>query len=125
LIHPKLIWQEIIGKDQKDDRTVLVSKNLHSIDLLDISKVVPLKRCNRTLYPLVKKTSAILIKYDDFELIFEAENEEKRDNLVKALKLTIARLGSMIMTGNQSVLDEFFTPVGNAVPGDVPHILKV
>lgn len=115
----------MLGKDQKDDRTVLISKNLHSIDLLDISKVVPLKRCNRTIYPYVKKNAAFLIKYDDFELVFETENEEKRDNVVEALKLTIARLGSMIMTGDRSVLDEFFTPVGNAVPGDVPQILQI
>jgi len=119
------MWQEMFGKDQKDGRTVLISRNIHSIDLLDISKVVPLKRCNRTMYPFVKKNSAFLVRYDDFELIFESKNEEKRDNLVEALKLTIARLGSMIMTGDRSVLDEFFTPVGNAVPGDVPQILQI
>lgn len=119
------MWQETFGRDKKENRTILSSRDLHSVDLLDISKVIPFKNCNRLLYPFAKKETTFIIGYDDFKLVFEAENQETRDFLIDSLKFTIARLGSMIITEDRNVMDEFFSPVGYSVPGTIPQILQV
>jgi len=124
LIQPKLMWQESCGKERKDgERFVLNEMEFHSVDLLDISRVVPLSRVDRTLYPFAKRSCCFFIQAFDKELIFEAESTADRDNFIGGLKVLVARLGSKIIVGDKDVLEEFFTPASSEVPGTAPSIL--
>jgi len=125
LIQPKLMWQESCGKEHKDsERFILNKMEFHSIDLLDISKVVPLNRVDRTLYPFAKTSCAFLIHAYDKEMVFEAESTADRDKFMDGLKILVARLGSKIIVGDKDVLEEFFTPASSSVPGRAPDILR-
>ena len=124
LIQPKLMWQESCGKERKDsERFILNTMSFHSIDLLDISKVIPLNRVDRDLYPFAKPSNSFLIQAYDKVMVFEAENTAGRDKFIEGLKILVARLGSKIIVGDKDVLEEFFTPASSAVPGRAPDIL--
>lgn len=124
LIQPKLMWQESCGKERKDsERFILNKMSFHSIDLLDISKVIPLNSVDRELYPFAKKSHCLMIQAYDKEMIFEAESANERDIFIEGLKILVARLGSKIIVGDKDVLEEFFTPASSSVPGQVPDIL--
>lgn len=124
LIQPKLMWQESCGKERKDgERFILNDIQFHSIDLLDISRVIPLGRVDRTEYPFAKSSCSFFIQAFEKELIFEAESTAERDNFIEGLKVLVARLGSKIIVGEKDVLEEFFTPTSSEVPGTAPAIL--
>lgn len=124
LIHPKLMWQERCGKENhKNDRFVLNDMEFHSIDLLDISRIIPLNNVDRRIYPFVKKTRTFAIYTCEKEILFEAETTKQRDHFVKGLKILVARLGSKIIVGDKNILEEFFTPSSSQVPGHAPDIL--
>lgn len=124
LIQPKLMWQESCGKERKDsERFILNTMSFHSIDLLDISKVIPLNRVDRDLYPFAKPSNSFLIQAYDKVMVFEAESTAERDKFIEGLKILVARLGSKIIVGDKDVLEEFFTPASSAVPGRAPDIL--
>jgi len=124
LIQPKLMWQESCGKERKDgERFILNDFRFHSVDLLDISRVIPLGRVDRTEYPFAKSSCSFFIQAFEKELIFEAESTAERDNFIEGLKVLVARLGSKIIVGEKDVLGEFFTPTSSEVPGTAPVIL--
>lgn len=124
LIQPKLMWQESCGKERKDgERFVLNEMEFHSLDLLDISRVAPLSRVDRTMYPFAKRSCCFFVQAFDKELMFEAESGADRDKFIKGLKVLVARLGSKIIVGDKDVLEEFFTPASSEVPGTAPYIL--
>jgi hypothetical protein len=123
LIQPKLMWQESCGKERKDgERFILNDIQFHSVDLLDISRVIPLGRVDRTEFPFAKSSCSFFIQVFEKELIFEAETTAERDNFIEGLKVLIARLGSKIIVGEKDVLEEFFTPASSEVPGTAPLI---
>ncbi len=125
LIQPKLMWQETCGKETKasdGSRSILNTMTFHSVELLDISKVVPLLNVNRELYPFAKKSCCFIVEAYEKEMIFEAETIAQRDEIIHGLKVLVARLGSKIIVGDRDVLHEFFSPIGT-VPGEAPAIL--
>lgn len=125
LIQPKLMWQESCAIEQKNkDRSVLNTMAFHTIDLLDISKVVPLNRVDRDVYPFAKKTCCFIIHAYERQMLFEAGSTAERDEFIEGLKILVARLGSKIIVGDRDVLEEFFTPASSAVPGKVPDIVS-
>lgn len=122
LIQPKFCWRKTHGKESQE-RSILNISDYHSVDLLDISRIVPADHyVDRVKYPFVKRSSSFLIEAFDQELVFEARDEIARDNVVEGLKLLVARLGSKIILGDGRVLDEFFSPMGAYVPGKKPPI---
>jgi len=124
LIQPKLMWQESCGRERKEgERFILNTMAFHSVDLLDIAKIIPLNWVDRELYPFAKMSCSFVIKVYDKEMLFEAESTAQRDWFIDALKILVARLGSKIIVGDRNVLSEFFTPAGYAVPGEAPAIL--
>ena len=124
LLQPKFCWRENYGKESSHDRSILnICSCFHSVDLLDIGKIVATDfGIDRQCFPFVKKSCSFLIQSFDRELVFEARNESERDEIVEGLKLLVARLGSKIIMGDGRVIDEFFSPMGNYVPGDIPAI---
>mmetsp|Transcript_16402 Transcript_16402/g.24620 ORF Transcript_16402/g.24620 Transcript_16402/m.24620 type:complete len:582 (+) Transcript_16402:142-1887(+) len=137
LIQPKFMWQENLGMENRRDerphhhhhhannrsRSILNTMAFHTVDLLDISKVVPLEHVDRTYFPFAKKSCCFVIQSYDREMLFEAETVEERNEIIHDLKLLVARLGSKIIVGDRGVLNEFFSPAGS-VPGEAPGILK-
>jgi len=121
LIQPKFMWHGTLGKDKHEvERRVLNKLTFHSLELLDITKVVPTEHINRKRYPFAKRSHSFLIQAFSKEMLFEAISEKERDDIVDGLKMTVARLGSKILVGDGRVLNEFFTPTGASVPGEPP-----
>jgi len=124
LIQPKFSWQETQRK-REHSKSVLSNCKYHSVDLLDICKVIPLDRINvdRHDYPFVRRSCSFLIQACDLEMVFEARNDVEKDYFVEGLKMVVARLGTQIIMGDGRVLEEFFSPMSSAVPGGFPSIV--
>jgi hypothetical protein len=75
-------------------------------------------------HPLAKKRCSFVIEASNVKYLFQAKDEIERDRIIYGLKVTISRLGSKIIMGDPNVFDEFFTPKGNEVPGDMPSLLR-
>ena len=126
LLQPKFCWQEVNYKENLDKSSLLRKTfSFHTVELLDISKIIPLDRCyvDRDMLPFVKNNTSFIIEAfgGSMSMVFEARDEEERDDIVNGLKMAVARLGSKIIIGDSSVLDEFFSPLGS-VPGTIPSI---
>jgi len=118
VIQPKLYWQQVSKVDQKGALSD-ISTTLYNVDLLYITRVIEVKKVNRSHYPLAPRNKCLLVHSLDQKMLFEAGSEVERDRLAYALKLAVARLGSKIIVGDAGVFDEFFV-TGNGVPGEAP-----
>mmetsp|Transcript_20466 Transcript_20466/g.30740 ORF Transcript_20466/g.30740 Transcript_20466/m.30740 type:complete len:629 (+) Transcript_20466:46-1932(+) len=127
LIQPKFCWQEAYTR-KPDKKSVLQNAlTFHAVDLLDISKIIPVDGIvTRDRYPFVKRNSCFLIEAfgGSHSMVFEARDETERQDIIDGLKLVVSRLGSKIIVGDGTVLNEFFTPFGAQVPGDIPLVLQ-
>ena len=122
LIQPKLMWKPV--HETEDERGALGITNhinLHSVDLLDISRILASTKVDRKKHPLAKSKCSLSIETFDHNLLFEASCQEERDALVQGLKGLVARLASKIIVGDERVFDEYFTPFGASVPGEAPE----
>lgn len=122
LIQPKLMWKPV--HETEDERGALGITNhinLHSVDLLDISRILAATKVDRKKHPLAKSKCSLSIETFDHNLLFEASCQEERDALVQGLKGLVARLASKIIVGDERVFDEYFTPFGASVPGEAPE----
>lgn len=123
LIHPKFCWRNIHSK-QEHDRSILLISRYDAIDLLDVSRILQVDEdIDRAKYPYVKKSRCFVIEAFDQEICLEARDEMERDDLVERLKLLVSRLGSKIISGDGTVLEEFFSPMA-FVEGKVPSIFE-
>ena len=80
---------------------------------------------DRTRFPFCKAKHAFFIKTLDQSLLLEATSSAERDRIVKSLRLVVARLGSLLLTNNDRLADEYFAvielnPFG---PGEEPYWL--
>ena len=98
----------------------LNTRILHSVDLLDITKIVATEAVDRTKYPFAKCSCSFIVQSFAKEMVFEAVCESERDDIVDGLQMMVARLGSKSLVGDGQVLNEFFTPIGASVPGNIP-----
>lgn len=127
LLQPKFCWQEAQNVQTHDKCISNKIFTHHTIELLDISKIVPLDECNnvdRNRVHFVKRRRSFIIEVfgGEQEFVFEARTEMERDNIVDGLKMIVARLSSKIIVGDSTVLHEFFSPTGS-VPGGVQFLL--
>ena len=126
LIQPKFCWQEAYTK-KTDQKSVLQNAlTFHAVDLLDISKIVPADDfVDRDRYPFIKRNSSFLIEAfgGSQVMVFEARDESERQDIMDGLKLVVSRLGSKIIVGDCTVLNEFFSPFGAQVPGGIPSVI--
>ena len=108
VVAPKLCWKAL---PKKGTRNGFRSMSASTIDILDIQRVLPLDEIDRTRYPLAKAGDSFLLKTVDLELCWQASSEEERDRLVGLWKLTVARFGSMLVTGDDKGIEEWFAPL--------------
>ena len=107
LIQPRLVWKRLHDGGAPNDR--------HSVDLLDISRILEVNQIDRKLYPLAQQRNCLCIRSLDRKMMFEASNEEERNCLCRDLKLVVARLASKIILDDQNLFHEFF--VEGMIPG--------
>ena len=120
LIQPKLMWKPVLETENERGSLGLASHiNLHSVDLLDISRILAPRTIDRKLHPLAKQKCSLTIETFDHNLLFEARDVNDRAIMVQGLKGLVSRLASKIIVGDEDVFDEYFQPFG-AVPGEAP-----
>lgn len=116
VIQPKFMWRESYQPDLLNHKRLgLSGKSPHSLDLLNMIRILKPTTLDRTLYPFTKidRTFSIL-SHTNENFVFEAASTEERDWLVHGLKLVVARLASMIIVGDEHMFEEFFSPWANS-----------
>lgn len=111
VVQPKLTWRSASNKQSGSKKQFQSDSNW--VELLSIIRVITPQKLNRKLYPFARTDRTLCIVANDDRnpyLVFEAENREQRDWLVTALKMTVARLASIIIVKDESMLLEFFSP---------------
>jgi len=111
-IQPKLMWREA-SEPLIEQRKLSISETQpHSVELLDICRILRAIYINREIYPFATKSSSFFIETSSSVFLFEAENEKERNRFVHGLKLLVSRLASQLIVGDLTVYHEFFTPGG-------------
>lgn len=116
VIQPKFMWRESYQPNLLNHKRLgLSGKSPHSLDLLNMIRILKPTTLDRTMYPFAKtdRTFSIL-SHTNENFVFEAASTEERDWLVHGLKLVVARLASMIIVGDEHMFVEFFSPWGNS-----------
>lgn len=122
LIQPKFCWTEVHKEDilSRNKSSIFNKKfSFHSIELLDISKIIPIDfSIDRKIFPFVRLGRSFIIEaFGGLQvMVFEARDQKERDDIIYGMKMAVARLSSKIIVGDCSVLGEFFSPYGS-VPG--------
>ena len=124
LIQPKLIWKIMTESELQSTKCSFSNIGLSKVELLDIVRVLEPNKVDRTKYPFVKKSCCFSVHTVSDSFMFEAVSQVEKEKLVTGLKLSIARLGSKIVMGDESVFEEFFSPFGDVDPGKPPPILR-
>jgi hypothetical protein len=115
---PKLTWLPAHEK-KLDSRMLNVSDNNPGcLELLDVCRVRECESIDRKLHPFARVDQSFVIQTQNGKYMFEAQSKQERGRIVNGLKLTIARLASLLMLKDLRAVDEFFG--GNAVPGEAP-----
>ena len=122
LIQPKFVWKRKHDYNDKEGISRISNEHMNGIDLLDISHVLTVKKVDRKKYPLARTKHCFTMKYFTETALFEASSESERDRIVLCLKLTVARLGSMIITNDNTFFEEFFHLHDQEVPGHAPDV---
>ena len=126
IIAPKFFWKSI-----QPSRGACLSVNsqvsncmFSSINLMDISRVLSASNetVDRLQFPFCKPKHAFFIKTLDQSILFEANSAAERDRIVKSLRLVVARLGSLLLTNNDRLADEYFAFI-DLGPGEEPYWL--
>eukprot|EP00526_Cylindrotheca_closterium_P023946 CAMPEP_0113606934 /NCGR_PEP_ID=MMETSP0017_2-20120614/3120_1 /TAXON_ID=2856 /ORGANISM="Cylindrotheca closterium" /LENGTH=198 /DNA_ID=CAMNT_0000515513 /DNA_START=73 /DNA_END=666 /DNA_ORIENTATION=+ /assembly_acc=CAM_ASM_000147 len=116
VVQPKLTWNACgsLSNNKKMQGPAKRSQlDSNWVELLSIIRVITPTKLNRKLYPFARTDRTLCIVANDHRnpyLVFEAETPEQRDWLVTALKMTVARLASIIIIKDESMLLEFFSP---------------
>lgn len=133
ILAPKLHWKSfhpLPTKPSVPKAAPSATNNLvfSSINLMDIARILPAtsEAMDRKRFPFCKAKHAFFVKTLDQCLLFEANSSGERDRIVKSLRLVVARLGSLLLTNNERLADEFFAFVdqGHLVPGEAPYWLS-
>lgn len=111
LIQPKFMWRSTYQPDLDRKRLNTSSTTPHSVELLSIVRILKPTSIDRTTYPFAKLDQCFtLSNHSDTLYVFELSSTQERDWFVHGLKLVVARLASMIITGDDDVFNEFFSP---------------
>jgi hypothetical protein len=112
IIQPKLMWKPVHRPRPQEAATKSMSlPAAHSIELLDITRILKVGRIDRQRHFFAKPMHCFVIRTidDDDELFFEAKSFAERNRLVYSLKLLVARFGAKIIVADESLFDEFFS----------------
>ena len=112
VIQPKFMWRETYQPDLLNHKRLgLSGRSPHSLDLLDMIRILKPTSLDRSAYPFAKIDRTLtILSHENDQYVFEAASAEERDWLVHGLKLVVARLASMIIVGDDHMFVEFFSP---------------
>ncbi|KAL7573840.1 hypothetical protein ACA910_012415 [Epithemia clementina (nom. ined.)] len=117
---PKFVWLPLHEKSNK----VLTRQGSEfaGIDLLDIQRILDMVRVDRRAFPLAQPRRSFMIKSLSGNFCMEARSAAERDRIIRQLKLTVARFGSQLVSGDAGV-EDFFVPLSHARPVE-PCLLR-
>lgn len=107
-ILPRLCWKPIVVEDNKNN-----NGRLQWMDLVHISRVLPVSSIDRNVHPLPLKNRFFTIEssaHNHPVLFLEAHSQADVVHYVHWLKRTVARLATLLYTKDNQLLDEFFVP---------------
>lgn len=108
VVPPKLSWKPL---PKKGHRVGIKKEPTFSLEILDVQRILPLDEIDRKEYPLAKAGDSFLLKTINGSFCWQASSKTERDRLLALWKLTVARFGSMLVTGDDDGLEEFFAPM--------------
>lgn len=116
VIQPKFMWRESYQPNLLNHKRLgLSGKSPHSLDLLNMIRILKPSTLDRTMYPFAKTDHTFtILSHTNENFVFEAASMEERDWLVHGLKLVVARLASMIIVGDEHMFVEFFSQWANS-----------
>lgn len=110
---PKLTWCRAAPEEE-------ATTSLEKLDLLDICRIGPTTRVNRTQHPFAITHKSFFVETQREIFVFQTQSTEERDRIVYGLKLVVARLASLLMLRDIRAAEEFFGSMANMVPGEAP-----
>lgn len=123
-VQPKFMWKPVHEAQLASRRKI--NLKVEKFDLLEIARI----ECDpalidQSIYPLAHKPSCFVIKTKSSRYLFQAPSVEERAHVVFGLKLTVARLASLLICRDMSAVEEFFEPTEASVPGHAPSAAAV
>ncbi|KAI2510820.1 hypothetical protein MHU86_3606 [Fragilaria crotonensis] len=123
-VQPKFMWKPVHEAQLATRRKI--NLKVEKFDLLEIARI----ECDpalidHSIYPLAHKPSCFFIKTKSSHYLFQAPSVEEKAHVVFGLKLTVARLASLLICRDMSAVDEFFEPTEASVPGHAPSAAAV
>ncbi len=122
VVQPKFTWTPLTQPVKLSDDPEANHRDLFlsgsappQVELLSIIRVnkATAKNLDRNLYPYVRPEKTCIVSTNDTNhptIVLEARSTQERDWLVFSLKLIVARLASIIITRDEDMLHEFFSP---------------
>lgn len=122
VVQPKFTWtpaaqpHRISEDPDANHRELFLSGSAPpQVELLSIIRVNKAtgKQLDRNLYPYARRDRTCIVTTNDANhptIVLEARSTQERDWLVFSLKLIVARLASIIITRDEDMLHEFFSP---------------
>jgi hypothetical protein len=114
------MWRHAKELNLEARRLNIASVSPERVDLLEIARVQDAPTIDRQKYPFANKRRCFMIETQKEIHLFEAQSIHDKKRIVFGLKLTIARLASLIMVRDTRAVEEFFEPVQVQVPGEAP-----
>jgi len=116
---PKLAWLPA-HENNLHSRVLNTAEDVPGfLDLLDVCRVKECESIDRNLHPFALVDRSFEIVTQNGRHLFETQSKQERGRIVNGLKLTIARLASLLMLRDLRAVDEFFGG-NNSVPGEAP-----
>jgi hypothetical protein len=108
VVSPKFTWKAL---PKKDEHKNMESAPTSSFDILDVQRILPLNEIDRSQYPLAKAGNCILLKTVNAVFCWQAASAQERDRLILLWKMSVARFGSMLVTGDSDGMEDYFAPL--------------
>lgn len=122
VVQPKFAWMPLAQPHRIEEGTESNHRELFlsgsappQVELLSIIRVnkADAKQLDKNLYPYARRDRTCIVSTNDANhptIVLEARSTQERDWLVFSLKLIVARLASIIITRDEDMLHEFFSP---------------
>eukprot|EP00537_Pseudo-nitzschia_pungens_P010804 CAMPEP_0172387106 /NCGR_PEP_ID=MMETSP1061-20121228/4499_1 /TAXON_ID=37318 /ORGANISM="Pseudo-nitzschia pungens, Strain cf. pungens" /LENGTH=1103 /DNA_ID=CAMNT_0013116675 /DNA_START=518 /DNA_END=3829 /DNA_ORIENTATION=+ len=101
----------------KNSRELFLSESappqVELLSIIRVNKACAYNQWDRNRYPYARLDRTCVVSTNDpkhSSIVLEARSSQERDWLVFALKLIVARLASIIITRDEDMLHEFFSP---------------
>lgn len=122
VVQPKFSWTPLTQPHRIEDENDANHRQLFlsgsappQVELLSIIRVnkAVANQLDKNLYPYARAERTCIVSTNDANhptIVLEARSIQERDWLIFSLKLIVARLASIIITRDEDMLHEFFSP---------------